>query len=132
MLAACSLLASNIRSSHQFFSPQFSNLKSSTPPEFEPDLAQLPLKPEKTHDIFLFTTYTLILLLTPAVKSVTDQKPAVLKVLPGEVLLQCHHLLPALLRLHPLPSLHAQMLFVLQLGIILMDGSPWRSCREEE
>lgn len=59
-------------------------------------------------------------------------QPGVVKVLPGEVLLQCHHLLPSQLRLHPLPSLHAQMLFILQLGIIIMDQSLWRSCRGEE
>lgn len=44
-------------------------------------------------------------------------------VLPGEVLLQCHHLPPTQLRLRPLPSLHTQMLFVLQLGIIITDQS---------
>lgn len=56
----------------------------------------------------------------------------VVKELPGEVLLQCHHLPPTLLRLRPLPSLHAQMLFVLQLGIIIMDQCWWRSCRGKE
>lgn len=48
--------------------------------------------------------------------SVCSVDVGVVKVLPGEVLLQCHHLPPTLLRLRPLPSLHAQMLFVLLLG----------------
>lgn len=47
---------------------------------------------------------------------------------PGEVLLQRHHLPPALLRRRPLPSPHAQMLLHLQLQIIaLLDQC---SCRE--
>lgn len=52
--------------------------------------------------------------------------------LPGEVLLQRHHLLPALLRRRPLPSLHTQMLFNLQLQIMaLLDQCRCRcSCRE--
>lgn len=40
--------------------------------------------------------------------------------LPGEVLLQRHHLPPAPLRRPPLPSLHAQMFFHLQLQIIAL------------
>lgn len=52
--------------------------------------------------------------------------------LPGEVLLQRHHLLPALLSRSPLPSLHTQMLFNLQQQIIsLLDQCLGRcSCRE--
>lgn len=52
--------------------------------------------------------------------------------LPGEVLLQRHHLPPALLSRGPLPSLHTQMLFNLQLQIIaLLDQCLCRcSCRE--
>lgn len=51
-------------------------------------------------------------------------------VLPGEVLLQCHHLLPAPLRRRPLPAPHTQMLFVLhQWIIILMALRRRRGCR---
>lgn len=52
--------------------------------------------------------------------------------LPGEVLLQRHHLPPARLRRRPLPPLHTQMLFDLQLQITaLLDQRRCRcSCRE--
>lgn len=51
---------------------------------------------------------------------------------PGEVLLQRHHLPPALLRRRPLPSLHAQMLLNLQLQIIaLLDQCCCRETREQ-
>lgn len=52
--------------------------------------------------------------------------------LPGEVLLQRHHLLSAPLRRCPLLSLHTQMLFDLQLQIIaLLDQCRRCRCRQK-
>lgn len=48
-------------------------------------------------------------------------------VLPGEVLLQCHHLAPTLPSRPPLPSLHPQMLFALWCWVLLLMWLLWIS-----